>query len=102
MAEFSLPEPVFKNTTSEFKVILYHEHTANAATKRPLTAQEKELLTFCQIPRSRAEIIAHLNIESGQYALRRYLDPLIQSGAISLTIPDKPKSRNQKYVSTAH
>lgn len=101
MAEFSLPEPVFKNTTSEFKVILYHEHTANAATKRPLTAQEKELLTFCQIPRSRAEIIAHLNIESGQYALRRYLDPLIQSGAISLTIPDKPKSRNQKYVSTA-
>ena len=102
MAESSLPEPVFKNTTSEFKVILYHNSSPEASAKRPHSDAGRELLAFCRIPRSRAEIIEHLNIESGQYALRRYLDPLIQSGDIRLTIPDKPKSRNQKYVSTAH
>ena len=59
---------------------------------------EKGLLEFCRIPRTRGEIIEFLDIASGQYALRRYLEPLVQTGAIRLTVPDKPRSRNQRYV----
>ena len=61
---------------------------------------EKQLLEFCRIPRSRSEIISYLNIGSAQYALRRYLDPLLEQGAIRMTIPEKPRSHNQKYVTT--
>lgn len=54
---------------------------------------EKALMEFCRIPRTRTEIIQYLEIASGQYALRCYLNPLIRVGAIRLTIPDKPRSR---------
>ena len=59
---------------------------------------EKQLLEFCHIPRTRSEIISYLNIGSGQYALRRYLDPLLKQGLIRMTIPEKPRSHSQKYV----
>ena len=31
-------------------------------------------------------------------AVHKYLDPLILQGRIALTVPDKPNSKNQKYV----
>ena len=40
-----------------------------------------------------------MQISSAQYALRKYLNPLIQSGHIRMTIPEKPGSPKQKYVS---
>lgn len=102
MALHRLPEPLFINTMSEFKVVLYHRQDSDTAAIIPgrtsAVEDEKQLLTFCQIPRTRAEIIAYLNIESGQYALRRYLDPLLKKGAIRMTIPEKPRSHSQKYV----
>lgn len=105
MAQRNLPEPVFVNTTSEFKVILYHSQrrpeTITPIEKTPDSihvTDEKQLLEFCRIPRSRAEIINYLNIGSGQYALRRYLDPLLKNGVIRMTIPEKPRSHSQKYV----
>ena len=106
MRELSLPEPVFSDRRGTFTVILYNqrEMSPQAQGKREAEEQEdtvydpKELLAFCQEPRTRKEIIAYLNISSSQYALRKYLDPLVQCGAIQLTIPEKPKSRKQKYV----
>ncbi len=100
MAEHSLPAPVFKNTTNEFKVILYHTPLVTTNTRLTASSIEQKLINFCRAPRSRAEIIDHLNIESGHYALRRYLDPLVQSGVIRMTIPEKPRSRNQRFITT--
>ena len=67
-----------------------------AVTPRTV-ADAKHLLEFCRTPRTRAEIIAYLNIASGQYALRRYLAPLLESGAIRMTIPECPRSRAQRF-----
>lgn len=104
MAVRHLPEPVFINTPREFKVVLYHERTAGKNVfipgNQPVARDDKQLVVFCRTPRTRAEIIAFLNIESGQYALRRYLDPLLRSGVIRMTIPEKPRSRSQMYVAS--
>ena len=52
----------------------------------------------CRVPRTRAEILAYLGIASAQYALQRYLEPLVRSGAIRMTIPDKPRSHRQQFI----
>ena len=49
--------------------------------------------------RSRKEIGEFLKIKSVAYAMKRYVQPLIESGKIKLTIPDTPKSTQQKYYS---
>ncbi len=104
MREMSLPEPVFADSRGVFSVCLYNAAAGLAAEspqqpEHPVdVADEKGLLSFCREPRSREEIIQYLAIASGQYALRRYLDPLIQAGLIRLTIPEKPRSPQQRYL----
>lgn len=102
MAELGLPAPVFVNTRSNFSVTLRNK--PDAATQKAsgpasdVPAEDpKGLLAFCRQPRSRAEIIAYLGIPSAQYALRRYLDPLVEAGVIRLSLPDKPRSPRQTY-----
>ncbi len=105
MEQQSLPEPVFENSSGSFKVILYHEPTdipvhqqLTQKTASSNVLDRKDLLAFCRTPRTRAEIMNFLDIKSGRYALRQYLDPLVASGAILMTIPDKPRSHNQMFV----
>lgn len=104
MRELGLPAPVFADKRGEFSVCLYNSEDKN---KKILKARlvkppahhpdEKNLLEFCTTPRSRQEIIDYLGVASGQYALRRYLDPLVRDGLIQMSIPDKPKSQRQRY-----
>ena len=103
MQELSLPAPVFTDTRREFSVCLYNADAAGEQIKEPLNdlQDRKGLLAFCKTPRSRAEIIDYLDIASAQYALRHYLDPLIDAGAIRLLIPEKPRSPKQKYQTVA-
>ena len=74
------------------------ENDTGEIAERKNAQDEKGLLECCRTPRTRSEIIEYLDIASGQYALRRYLDPLVESGAIRLTMPDKPRSPKQQYV----
>ncbi|MCD8018463.1 MAG: putative DNA binding domain-containing protein [Clostridiales bacterium] len=101
----SLPEPVFVDSRGDFKVVLYHkseivQEQTPVSLDKPLAnvPDEKGLLAFCRTPRKRSEIIEYLGISSGQYALRRYLDPLIEAGVIRMTRPDTPRSPKQQYV----
>lgn len=105
MAQQGLPKPEFINSRGEFKVILYNDAQRQTVavdprgnTEKTEDIDEKGLIAFCSTPRTRAEIIEYLAISSGQYALRRYLDPLVRAGAIVMTMPDKPRSPNQQYV----
>ena len=104
MENRGLPEPVFLDQRSEFSVALYNgersamENDTGEIAERKNAQDEKGLLEFCRTPRTRSEIIEYLDIASGQYALRRYLDPLVESGAIRLTMPDKPRSPKKQYV----
>ncbi len=95
MAEYGLPEPVFQNRRNEFVVILYNRAAASAEETKQ--AEDDTLLTFCRTPRSRQEIADYLGIKATPYMRNKYVLPLIQQGLLRMTIPDKPKSRNQRY-----
>ena len=43
-------------------------------------------------------MMAYLGLENREHFRKTYLKPLLESGRIKMTIPDKPKSKNQKYV----
>ena len=46
------------------------------------------------------EITDYLGISTVFYAMQHYVQPLLASGELVMTIPEKPKSRNQKFVSS--
>ena len=49
----------------------------------------------------RAEIMALLGLKDEKHFREHYQQAAIISGVIEMTIPDKPKSRSQKYRLTA-
>ncbi len=57
----------------------------------------QRLLAYCRIPRSREEITGYMGF-SRYYCMDRMVKPLLQSGALVMTMPDKPKSSKQRYV----
>lgn len=71
------------------------EKVTKSATKS--TELMNEVIAFCEEPRSLTEIMAHLGLKHRNNTKSRYIDPLIENGFLEMTIPDKPKSRSQKY-----
>lgn len=57
-----------------------------------------KLLDFCSVPRSREELQQFYGISTREYFRKQVLNPLLDSGKLKRTIPDKPSSRNQKYI----
>ena len=58
----------------------------------------KELRVFCKTPRSRVEMQGFLGLKDKNNFKNNYLIPMLEKGLIEMTIPDKPTSKNQKYV----
>lgn len=57
-----------------------------------------DLLEFCAVPRSRSEMQAFCGVPGRKKFNNDYLKPLLDSGKLVMTIPEKPSSKNQKYV----
>lgn len=49
------------------------------------------------IPLSANEIMERLGIKSKETLRNSYLNPALENGLIRMTLPDKPKSKNQRY-----
>lgn len=94
MALAGLPAPVFQNRRNEFVVILYNRARDTGHDRE----ESKDIVEFCQTPRTRKEIATYLGIGSVSYASTQYVLPLVQNGMLRLTIPEKPKSTKQRYV----
>lgn len=50
------------------------------------------------VPYTSNEVLEKLGLKSKETLRKNYLDPAINSGLIEMTIPDKPNSRNQRYI----
>ncbi|MCL1816199.1 MAG: putative DNA binding domain-containing protein [Clostridiales bacterium] len=90
MASFNLPEPVFETRRGSFIVTLKNDWQTMAESTGTT------LLDYCKEPKTRGEIATFLKVTQ-YYAMKTYVNPLVKAGKLRLTIPDKPKSRNQKY-----
>ncbi|MPM99006.1 hypothetical protein SDC9_146196 [bioreactor metagenome] len=60
---------------------------------------EMKILNYCMTPRSREELAEEFGFEAPAYFLKKYVQPLIEEGKIKMTMPDKPRSKFQKYYS---
>jgi len=100
MAEAGLPPPVFSSTRGVFKATLYTADSAVADFYPVVNSPEffpERILQFCRTPKSREEISQKLGLSSISYMMNRYINPLLDAGRLSMTMPDKPKSRHQQY-----
>ena len=59
-----------------------------------------QVLWLCATPRKAAEIEQVTGIKHRDTFMRNYLRPMIDQGWLAPTIPDKPRSRLQRYVAT--
>lgn len=98
MAQAGLPEPEFVDTHDSFKVVL-----RKARSEQAFSADEgaRDLVAFCSVPRSRSEIAEYLGLGSVPYASRVYIAPAVKEGLLRMTMPDKPRSANQRYVAAS-
>lgn len=60
--------------------------------------QKEKILEFCKSPKTRKEIQEHLEFKNREYFRKEILNPLLNQGSLIQTIPDKPKSPNQRYI----
>lgn len=80
-----LPAPIFEDNRGEFKVTLKNRYS--------------NIYELCGKPRTRAEIAEFLKV-TPDYAMANWISPQIAEGKIAMTIPDKPKSKLQKYFTS--
>ncbi|MCL4419467.1 hypothetical protein M1146_05195, partial [Patescibacteria group bacterium] len=88
-----MPAPVFVDRRGVFKAIFYKKG-AHLETDIGL---DQEILNFCQTPRSREELAERFGFDAPTYFIKTYVGPLIAEGKIKMTIPEKPKSKFQRY-----
>ena len=71
-----------------------HNETHNQSNI--ITPQEK-VFEFCKSPKSIVEIAEMLGVNDRRWVRKKYIAPYIGT-KLQMTIPDKPNSKNQKYV----
>lgn len=90
----------FEKQKYGFAVIFYRkdaDHQDNHQDNHQDHIYEK-ILKYCIEAKSKKEIAQYMGFKDIGSFTRRYLTPLHDAGLIKMTIPEKPTSRNQKYV----
>ena len=100
-------KPKFRSTSTAFHVVLknmnYDLHGRTGQVTGQVTGQDNRInsiVEFCILPRTRKEIQEFIGIASREHFNRVFLAPLLESELLRMTIPEKPNSRNQKYIKT--
>ena len=106
-------KPEFSSTATDFRVILknvnynlegdahqvIHQVTHQVTHQViELSTVSKQILAFCTTPKSKKELAVFCGFKDLRNFTLKHINPLLESGQLEMTIPDKPKSRNQKYI----
>jgi ATP-dependent DNA helicase RecG len=101
--------PEFESTRTVFHITLknmnYSTTTSVVEVGTQVTTEVKlvseklnALLEYCSTARSRKEMQVFCGIKTDEYFRKNIVNPMLALGLIEMTVPDKPNSRNQKYV----
>lgn len=74
-----------------------YNDTAKAKSSK-LAVSEEQILELCKTEKSLKEIAQHFGYKDVYKFKNNYINSLLEQNKLQMTIPDKPKSRNQKYV----
>ena len=89
----NMKPPLFKDDGNRFQAVIFKNYSTDGSRQR----MEEKILDYCSIPRTREELAAYFGIETTSYIIKKYVNPLIKEGKINMEIPEKPKSKFQKY-----
>jgi ATP-dependent DNA helicase RecG len=64
------------------------------------TAQVAAVLSAARTPSTREELQRAAGLAHREHFRKAYLEPLLRTGWLEMTIPDKPRSRLQRYRTT--
>ncbi len=93
--EQGLPRPLFQEDREVFKVTIFCSKVGDGG--HSMSNTEIDILRYCQKPRSRADIAREFGYTQA-YIIAEYINPLVRSGLLTLTMPEVPKSKNQQYL----
>jgi Fic family protein len=93
------------DTFIEFMLIMISETLDNVIASvekesKNISDQVNRLLEIMEfgIPYSANDLMEELGIKSKETLRGTYLNPAIENGLVSMTMPDKPNSKNQRYI----
>ena len=107
LAAAELPMPEFESGHGEVTVRFRAAVAAQLARSRTEQVSEQvteqvamRILEYCSHPRRATEIQELVSLRRRETFRANYLRPLVDGGWLAMTVPDKPRSRNQKYIRT--
>jgi ATP-dependent DNA helicase RecG len=65
-----------------------------------VTPHVEKLLLCCEKPAGREQLQEKLGIRDRKYFYKTFLKPAVKTGLLEMTIPEKPRSKLQKYQLT--
>ena len=65
--------------------------------KVSLSNKQRDIVNFCSVPRTTAEIMERLGLSNQTKNRERYITSLVTAGYLQMTNPDNPTASNQKY-----
>ena len=65
--------------------------------KVSLSSKQRDIVNFCSVPRTTAEIMERLGLSNQTKNRERYITSLVAAGYLQMTNPENPTASNQKY-----
>lgn len=92
---------LFQITDNQYKMIFELLDSNQVSTiARGIAENHISILIQCSVHKIREEVLYAINLSNQRKNYVDYMLPLVELNWITMTIPDKPTSPNQKYLTT--
>ena len=82
-----------RHSNTDLDTKLRHSDTKKVS----LSNKQRDIVNFCSVPRTTAEIMERLGLSNQTKNRERYITSLVAAGYLQMTNPDNPTASNQKY-----